>query len=60
MPAVRALQGESSQSPKYAEGLDKWALAWDCPLPFAYKSMGEVTHFTNGHDPEHRSAGPKQ
>ena len=50
-PAGHTLQGVSTQSRKYTEGLDKWVPAWDRPLPFAYESTGVVTQFTNGLDP---------
>ena len=54
-PAGHTLQGVSTQSEKYTEGLDRRVPAWNRPLPFAYESTGEVTQFTNGLDPEPRS-----
>lgn len=54
-PAGHTLQGVILQSKKYTEGLHQWAPAWQRPLPFAYESIGEVTQFTNGLDPDPRS-----
>ncbi|MCY3775672.1 MAG: DEAD/DEAH box helicase family protein [Candidatus Aminicenantes bacterium] len=54
-PAGHTLQGVSTQSRKYTEGLHTWVAAWDRPLPFAYESTGKVTQFTNGLDPLPRS-----
>ena len=54
-PTGHTLQGVSTQSRNYTEGLEKWVPAWRRPLPFAYESTGVETQFTNGRDPEPRS-----
>jgi hypothetical protein len=44
------------QSGKYVDGLPEWVKPAVYPLPFIYESTGAETRFTNGYDPEARSA----
>lgn len=53
--AGATLTGVETQSARYATGLPAALPAWRRPLPFAYKSTGLETRFTNGLDPEPRS-----
>ena len=46
-PEGHTLTGVETQSGKYLEGLPKNIPHHRLPIPFAYESTGEVTHFTN-------------
>jgi type I restriction enzyme, R subunit len=54
-PAGHTLTGVETQSGKYVDGLPAGLPAHRLPLPFAYESTGEVTHFTNAMEPDARS-----
>ncbi len=54
-PKGHTLTGVETQSGKYLDGLPKSQPHYRLPLPFAYESTGEVTHFTNTLEPDARS-----
>ena len=56
-PKGHTLTGVETQSGKYLDGLPKILPNYRLPLPFAYESTGEVTHFTNTLEPNARSRG---
>ncbi len=54
-PEGHTLTGVETQSGKYLDGLPPDLPHYRLPLPFAYESTGEVTHFTNTLEPDARS-----
>ena len=56
-PEGTTLTEVEHQSGKYVDGLPGWMTPPVYPLPFIYESTGAETHFTNGYDPDARSAG---
>lgn len=54
-PKGHTLTGVETQSGKYLDGLPAGLPNHRLPLPFAYESTGEVTHFTNTLEADARS-----
>lgn len=54
-PKGHTLTGVETQSGKYLDGLPAGLPNHRLPLPFAYESTGEITHFTNNLEADARS-----